>query len=125
MQSEIDKLRRMTIESNFAAQDPPSSGPVWRSVFMADHADDGGTIVALLDRFRLQRLPAALALKEKVGRGEKLSDADLEFLDRVLEDMRDGQPLVSRHPELAALLGKVSGLYKEITDAALANEQAG
>lgn len=90
---------------------------------MSTTSDDQGTIVALLDRFRLQRLPAAMALKEKVASGKSLDDADLEFLSQVFDDMRDVMPLVARHPELAALAGKISALYKEITSTALTNEK--
>ena len=90
---------------------------------MSTTADDQGTIVALLERFRLQRLPAALALKERVDNGEKLSESDLSFLAQVFDDMRDVPPILDRHPELAELAGKMSALYKEITSKALANEQ--
>jgi len=92
---------------------------------MSTPQDDQGTIVALLDRFRLQRLPTALALKDKVDRGGKLDDADIAFLEQVFEDVRDVGPILERNPELAQLSGKISALYKEITDKALANEQAG
>jgi hypothetical protein len=86
---------------------------------------DEGTIIALLDRFRLQRLPAALEIKSRVDAGEKLGDHDVEFLQQVFQDVRDVQPLIARHPELGKLAGQVSALYKEITDKALANEQRG
>jgi len=85
--------------------------------------DDQGTIVALLERFRLQRLPHAMALKEKVDGGGKLDEADLDFLSQVFDDMRDVTPIVDRNPELEELAGKISALYKDITSKALANEQ--
>jgi hypothetical protein len=90
---------------------------------MSTTTDDQGTIVALLERFRLQRLPATLALKDKVDSGEKLGDSDLDFLAQVFDDLRDVTPILARHPELAELAGKISTLYKEITSKALANEQ--
>ena len=90
---------------------------------MVTSTDDEGTIVALLDRFRLQRLPQALALKEKVDGGDTLDDHDIAFLEQVFEDMRDVKPLVQRHPELESLTARIAVLYKEITDKALANEQ--
>jgi len=90
---------------------------------MPTTTDDQGTIIALLDRFRLQRLPTALALKEKVDRGEKLGESDLDFLAQVFDDMRHVTPIVDRNPELADVADKISALYKDITSKALANEQ--
>ena len=87
--------------------------------------DDEGTVVALLERFRLQRLPRAIEIRDKVKGGEKLADHDIAFLEQVFADVRDVQPVLARHPELAKLAGQVSGLYKEIMDLALANEQGG
>ena len=90
---------------------------------MSSLPEDEGTIIALLDRFRLQRLPVTLALKEKVDGGQKLDDADLDFLSQVFDDMRDVGPIMQRHPELNELVAKISALYNEITSKALANEQ--
>lgn len=90
---------------------------------MSTTADDQGTIVALLERFRLQRLPHAMALKEKVDGGNKLDDSDINFLSQVFDDLRNVGPIVERHPELKELAGKISALYNEITSKALANEQ--
>jgi hypothetical protein len=92
---------------------------------MSSLPEDEGTIVALLERMRLQRIPAALALKEKVDAGGKLDEHDIAFLQQVFEDTRDAKPLLARHPELEELVGKAVSLYKEITDKALANERAG
>ena len=87
--------------------------------------NDEGTVIALLERFRLQRLPAALEIKSRVDAGETLTDHDVEFLEQVFQDVRDVQPLLQRHPELGKLAGQVASLYKEITDKALANQQRG
>lgn len=86
--------------------------------------DDEGTIVALLERFRLQRLPAALEIKERVSAGKKLTEHDIQFLEQVFEDVRDVQPLLERHPELNRLAGQIGALYKDITETALANEKS-
>lgn len=90
---------------------------------MSENIGDEGTITVLLERFRLQRLPVALALKKKVDAGGRLSDSDLEFLEQIFSDARDVAPIAARHPELGTLMDQIAGLYKHITAAALANEK--
>jgi len=84
---------------------------------------DAGTIQAMLQQLNDVRLPSALELKKKVDRGEKLDNYDMEFLEGVLEDASDAQQLMSRHPELQALVSKLVSLYSAITTKALENEQ--
>jgi hypothetical protein len=91
---------------------------------MKDPTGDKGTIQVLLDRLNNFRLPRALDLKKRVDAGEKLSDHDIEFLGRVMEDSAQAQALVARHPEFQALAKKLAGLYSHITRKALENEQA-
>ena len=91
---------------------------------MTDTSKDAGMIQALAERLRKQRLPRALVLKAKVDRGETLNDLDIRDLDEVFRNARELSPLVDRHPEWHELATKLIGLYKEITDKALENEQA-
>ena len=86
---------------------------------------DDGIIVALAERFETQRLPRALALKDQVERGERLSEQDLKFLGQVFSEAGQIRTLLDRHPEWQPLVARIMSLYKEITDRALANEQAG
>lgn len=83
-----------------------------------------GIIMALAERFETQRLPRALALKDQVDRGERLSEQDIKFLDQVLSDAGQLRTLLDKHPEWQPLVARVMALYKEITERALANEQA-
>jgi hypothetical protein len=91
---------------------------------MTEFSKDTGVTQALIERFETQRLPRALALKAKVDRGELLSDMDLAFLKQIFDDAQSIKPLVDRHPEWQSLVSRAITLYKEITDKALANEEA-
>ena len=90
---------------------------------MTESSKDTGVKLALIERFETQRLPRALALKEKVDRGELLSDQDLAFLERVFADAQQVKSLLHQHPEWQPLAARAVELYKQITDKALANEQ--
>ena len=91
---------------------------------MSASSSDIGVLTALAQRLVDQRLPRALALKEKVDRGEVLDDRDLEFLERVLEDTNKIAPVVERNPKYKDVAGRMLQLYKEIMAKALENEQA-
>jgi len=92
---------------------------------MSDSSTDAGTIQVLLQRLNTERLPRALDLKKKVDRGERLADADLQFLQDVLADARSAQSLIARHPDFHSLVGQLLALYGEITKKWLENEQKG
>jgi hypothetical protein len=84
---------------------------------------EAGTIQVMLQRLNEFRLPKALDLKKKVDRGEKLDSYDIEFLETVLADAATAQSLITKHPEIQPLVGKLMGLYSEITTKGLENEQ--
>jgi hypothetical protein len=84
---------------------------------------DAGTIAALMVRLREYRLPRAQRMLEKAGRGETLSDNDLEFLERVFRDARDLKPLVERNPKYLDLVSRMIDLYGEIIAKSLENER--
>jgi hypothetical protein len=90
---------------------------------MRDSSKDAGTIQVLLDRLNNERLPFALKLKDKVDRGERLTDHDMQFLSKVLEDAGDARRLADRNPEFQELIARLTSLYSEITRKALENEQ--
>ncbi len=89
---------------------------------MSNDIGDTGMIEALLQRLNDFRLPRLLELKERVERGETLTEYDLEFLQGALEDAHSALPLVDRHRELQPLAAKMTALYHEITAKALENE---
>jgi len=90
---------------------------------MSEQSRDTGVIVALAERFEQQRLPRALQMKQRVERGEKLSAADIEFLEQVFADAKQISTLVDRHPEWEPIVARAMHMYKEITSKALANER--
>jgi hypothetical protein len=92
---------------------------------MSDPPDDAGTVQTLLDRLVKFRLPRAMEIKQHVDAGGVLSDSEIDFLQRALEDARDGAKYVARHPELHALGTQVVQLYDEIVRKAMENEQRG
>jgi hypothetical protein len=89
---------------------------------MTEASHDDGIIVALIERFETQRLPRLKELKEKTGKGELLSDSDIEFLDKVMHDAQQSKPLIDRHPEWQSFCADVIHLYETITQQALDNE---
>jgi hypothetical protein len=86
---------------------------------------EAGLVEVVLQRLEEQRIPRALDIKERVDRGERLSDLDLSFMDEVLQDTIEAKPFLDQHPEWQELSTRVIALYKDITSKALANEQAG
>jgi hypothetical protein len=68
-------------------------------------------------------LRRALALKDKVDRGECLDDFDLGFLNEVFADANNLRSLVACHREYQELVARMD-LYKQITDKALENEKS-
>jgi hypothetical protein len=91
---------------------------------MTETDPDAGVIQAVIHHFEKFRLPRLLDIKALVDRGEVLSDLDIQFLEQVLGDAQDNKELADRHPEWQPLMTRVLALYGEITQKALANEQA-
>ena len=91
---------------------------------MAESTDkEAGVIQALVERLEKQRLPMALALKEKVDQGGLLNEADIAFLEEVFAGSAQLRPMLDAHPEWQELAARMVSLYGEITAKALENEQ--
>jgi hypothetical protein len=84
-----------------------------------------GVVAVLAKRMTEERLPRALAIKERVDRGEELNDLDLAFLEQVLADARGMGALMESDPKVHDVAGRMLQLYREITNKALQNQQAG
>lgn len=90
---------------------------------MSNPTQDAGVIQTLFDRLNTQRLPMALAMKERVDQGETLNEYDIAKLEEVFADAQAIQPMVDRHPEYQDLVGRILHLYKAILDKAMENEK--
>ena len=91
---------------------------------MAQVPKDMGVIAVLAKRMVEERLPKALALKERVDRGEVLNELDLAFLEQVVADANQARPLMKDNPRVLEVAGRMLQLYKEITTKALENQKA-
>ncbi|MFC1689958.1 hypothetical protein ACFL07_09945 [Pseudomonadota bacterium] len=85
---------------------------------------DAGTIAALMIRMQEYRLPRAKRMLERVDSGEKLSDSDIAFLNRVYEDSRNTESLIKRNPEYNDLVVRFIDLYTEIVTKGVENEKS-
>ena len=85
---------------------------------------DAGTIAALMMRFKDYRLPRAKRLLKRVSTGSPLTEEDIGFLKRVYSDGIQIQPLIRRNPEYSLLITRTMGLYTEIINKGLENEES-
>jgi hypothetical protein len=90
---------------------------------MAKPSSEDGVILVLIKRFEKQRLPRLMTLKERVDRGETLSNEDIEFLSMIIHDAQQNKHLIDRHPEWQSFCAYVVHLYETITEKALENEK--
>ena len=86
---------------------------------------DLGSLTVLMERFTEYRLPRAERLLEEVEAGETISDRDLKWLRRIVEEGRSTRDLVRRHPEYHEIVVRFIDLYGQIVGKALENEHAG
>jgi hypothetical protein len=89
---------------------------------MSDQSDDA-TIQVLFERLVKFRLPRALDIKKRVDAGARLSDSEIDFLKRALEDAQAASKFVVRNPEVHAVGAQIVDLYDEVVRKALENEK--
>lgn len=92
---------------------------------MAQLPKELGVYAVLAKRMVEERLPKALAMKERVDRGEKLNDLDMNFLEQIVADARQIMPILKDDRSATQVGARMLQLYNEITAKALENEQGG
>jgi hypothetical protein len=85
---------------------------------------DLGIAQVMLQRLNEQRLPYALKLKDRVDKGELLTDYDRQFMKEVAEEGRFIPALLERQPQFKPLAHQVFSLFEHITAKGLENEKA-
>ena len=85
---------------------------------------DVGIAQVMLLRLNERRLPHALKMKDRVDKGELLTDYDQEFLKEVMEEARFIPPLLERQPQFKPLADQVFSLFEHITAKGLENQKA-
>lgn len=83
---------------------------------------DRGVAQVLIARLESRRLPYALKLREKVNRGERLTDFDTRLLKKVLEESGEARRIAKKLPQYEAIVTQMAELYDEITRKGLENE---
>ena len=85
--------------------------------------DETGVSQVIIERFVNHRLPLLMEIRDDMLDGRRLSDGELEIMQRVVDRAHSFRHFVYEYPELKDLVGKVIALYDEITTLALSNEQ--
>jgi hypothetical protein len=91
---------------------------------VAEVSKDVGILTAIADRMVQYRLPRAKEIKERVDRGEILTDSDIDFLEEVFRDAASIRPLLEKNPQYQEVAASAMALYNDITTKALANQEA-
>ena len=84
---------------------------------------DKGVAQVLLVRLESQRLPRALKLKEKVDRGERLTEFDTQFLKQATQEGREARKLAEKLPQYQEVVNRMAALYEKIARKGAENEK--
>jgi len=90
---------------------------------MNEKDKDIGLIQVLLERFNTQRLPIALAFKEKVDSGVLLDEDEHKQIYKVQEDLDHIKGLIERNPEYQDVTAKIIMLWLEIIKKDIENQK--
>ena len=89
---------------------------------MGDPTQQNGMLVTLMQRFKTQRLPRIMQIKEQVDQGRRLGEYDRRFLEEVIQDAQRNIRYVEEIPECQLMFIQLAHLYKQIIKKAVDNE---
>lgn len=84
---------------------------------------DLGMAQVLLKRLNEEILPQALNMKQRVDKGERLTENDRHILEQVAEDSRVFLPLAERLPKFKTVAEEVMSLFAYIAAKDRENER--
>ena len=87
--------------------------------------DDAGRLQVIMERFVKYRLPLIIEMRDEVESGGRLSDGEIELLDRFISRGPGFHRFVHEYPEYEELVAKLIDLVGDITNKAIDNENAG
>jgi hypothetical protein len=85
---------------------------------------DQGVIFVVLQHFTRHLHPIAVEMLRTLDAGGRLTDAQVDHVAQVLEDVKLLRPLIERHPEHRDLAEGVIALYARIAQRAWTNENS-
>ena len=91
---------------------------------MGDPTQQNGMLVTLMQRFKTQRLPRIMQIKEQVDQGRRLGEYDRRFLEEVIQDAQRNIRYVEEIPECQQMFIQLAHLYKQIIEKAVDNEHS-
>ena len=92
---------------------------------MTDPQQDAGLLAVLIERLESSACREHWSSRTRWIAGKASMNSILPSFRISLPTRAKLKPLIERHPEHQELVGKLFGLYREITEKALANEKAG
>ena len=86
--------------------------------------EDAKTLAVVIAKLTQEHIPRLKRMKERVERGEKLSDQEINDLKRIYDGTMKESRIVERNPEFMDITLRYVELYTTVLNKALENEQS-
>ena len=85
--------------------------------------DDARTLAVVITKLNQEHIPRLVRMKERLDRGEKLSDVEINDLKRIYDSTMKDSKLVERNPEFLEVSMRYVELYTAVLNKALELEK--